>query len=103
MNLVQLDASGNPTGTPYTGTVADTSTWSGGTPNTSYFTPTNMWPAYKNYTAASAPADNACYEVVMGTPPPQYNLTINVVGSGNVTLNPAGGTYYEGTVCTIDR
>ena len=31
----------------------------------------------------------------------QYNLTTNVVGSGSINLNPAGGTYSEGTVVTL--
>lgn len=30
-----------------------------------------------------------------------YSLNVNVVGSGSVTLNPAGGTYASGTVVTI--
>ena len=72
VNLVQLDASGNQTGTPYSGTVANTSTWSGGAPATSYFTAASMWPAYKNYnvTPGAAPADNTCFEVVGGMPVP---------------------------------
>jgi agmatine deiminase len=32
---------------------------------------------------------------------PQYTLTVNTVGQGSVTLNPAGGTYNEGTVVTL--
>ena len=53
VSLVQLDASGNPTGTPITGSVADTSLWSGGAPADSYFTATTMWPTYKNYSAVA--------------------------------------------------
>jgi uncharacterized repeat protein (TIGR02543 family) len=30
-----------------------------------------------------------------------YSLTINTVGSGSVALNPAGGTYNDGTVVTL--
>ncbi len=30
-------------------------------------------------------------------PPPQYNLTVNKIGSGTVTLDPAGGVYNENT------
>ncbi len=32
---------------------------------------------------------------------PDYTLTVNTVGQGNVTLDPAGGTYSEGTVVTL--
>jgi CDP-6-deoxy-D-xylo-4-hexulose-3-dehydrase len=93
---------GKPTGTPYSGTVNDTSTWSGGAPATSYFTPTSMWPSYKTYnTAAAAPADNTCYEVVSGEPPVQYTLTTNTIGSGSVALSPSGGTYNTGTVVQL--
>ncbi|NIM17120.1 MAG: M28 family peptidase [Candidatus Aminicenantes bacterium] len=31
----------------------------------------------------------------------QYTLTTNTVGNGNITLNPTGGTYCEGTVVTL--
>ena len=93
VTLTQLNASGNPTGTPYTGTVPNTGTWSGGAPDNKYFTATSMWPSYKTYTTQPAPADNTCYEVVTGTPAPQYTLTVNTTGSGTVTLNPSGGTY----------
>jgi len=34
-------------------------------------------------------------------PPTQYTLTMNAFGSGNVSLNPAGGIYNEGTVVTL--
>ena len=64
VNLVMLDASGNPTGTPLTGSIADTSALaSGHTPDAGYFTPTTMYPSYKNYTSAAAPADNTCFEI----------------------------------------
>jgi hypothetical protein len=67
VNLVMLDASGNPTGSPFTGSIADTSTLaSGHTPAAGYFTAATMYPSYKNYTAAAAPADNTCYQVVTG-------------------------------------
>ncbi len=66
VNLVQLDASGNPTGTPYTGTVENTSTWSGGAPNPNLFTATSMWPAYKNHSAITGAADNVCFDIVSG-------------------------------------
>jgi uncharacterized repeat protein (TIGR02543 family) len=31
----------------------------------------------------------------------QYTLTANTVGNGGISLNPAGGTYCEGTVVTV--
>jgi hypothetical protein len=102
VSLVMLDASGNPTGTPLTGSIADTSALaSGRTPNASYFTATTMYPSYKNYTTAAAPADNVCYQVVTGVPPVQYALTVNASGSGSVTLNPSGGSYNSGTVVEL--
>ncbi len=36
-----------------------------------------------------------------GGGPIMYTLTVNTVGSGSVTLNPAGGSYSEGTVITL--
>ena len=33
--------------------------------------------------------------------PPQYTLTVNTVGSGNVALNPAGNVYNDGTTVTL--
>jgi uncharacterized repeat protein (TIGR02543 family) len=33
--------------------------------------------------------------------PVQYSLTVNTVGNGNVTLNPDGGTYDDGTNVTL--
>jgi hypothetical protein len=33
--------------------------------------------------------------------PPQYTLTINIVGQGSVALNPPGGVYDAGTVVTL--
>jgi len=35
------------------------------------------------------------------TTPPEYTLTVNTVGSGNMTLYPEGGTYDEGTPVTL--
>ena len=102
VTLTELDAGGNPTGTPFIGSIADTSALAAGhTPAADYFTPTMMYPSYKNYTTAAAPADNPCYEMVTSTPPVQHTLDVTMVGSGGVTLNPTGGTYDEGTVVTL--
>ena len=102
VSLVELDASGNPTGTPISGTVADTSTWSGGSPANSYFTPTSMWPTYKTFSsAAAAPADNTCYQVVTGGGPTQYTLTTTPGTGGSITRDPDQATYDAGTVVTL--
>ena len=106
--LVQLDASGNPTGTTYTGTVADTSTWSGGAPANDYFTPTSMWPAYKNHTTSSGPADNACFEVVGGTPGPTpttvtfQNGLNGYAGTVDTLIMQSEATTGHGALDTID-
>ena len=34
-------------------------------------------------------------------PPPQYQLTVNNIGTGSVTLNPPGGVYNENTVVRL--
>jgi uncharacterized repeat protein (TIGR02543 family) len=96
VHLVRLDGSGNPTGTPYTGTVTNTGTWPGGAPDERYFTACGMWAAYKNYQNADGAADNAYLEVIYG-PVVQDTLTVNVVGSGSVNLNPPGNIYNTGT------
>ena len=36
-------------------------------------------------------------------PPTMYTLTVNIEGKGEVTLDPAGGTYEAGTPVTLDR
>jgi len=96
VSLVELDGSGNPTGTPFTGTVTNTSTWPGGVPDLRYFTACTMWPAYKNFQAVDGAADNAYAEILYG--PLVYDtLTVNTVGNGSVDLNPPGNIYVTGT------
>ncbi|MCC6395704.1 MAG: metallophosphoesterase, partial [Bacteroidetes bacterium] len=86
VSLQRLDASGNPTGTPITGTLANTSTWAGGVPDNGYFTPTSMRPAYKNYNAVAGDADNAYFEIVEG--PVNY---APVASNVNITGTPTQG------------
>ena len=63
-SFMELDANGNPVGIPLNGTVENTSLWADGIPVTDYFTPTQMWPAYKNFNAVEGDADNAYFETV---------------------------------------
>ena len=101
MSLVELDASGNPTGTPITGSVPDTSLWSGGAPATSYFAATTMWPTYKNYSNVTGAADNTCYQVVTSGGPTQYTLTTTPGTGGTITRSPDQTAYNAGTVVTL--
>jgi vibriolysin len=41
------------------------------------------------------------YTVTIGGAGQQYTLTTNTVGQGSIGLNPAGGTYNDGTVVTV--
>jgi hypothetical protein len=43
--------------------------------------------------------DMGCYE--SSGAPAQYTLTVTIVGQGTVTLDPAGGTYDNGTLVTL--
>lgn len=36
-----------------------------------------------------------------GAPTQNYTLTVNIIGSGNVTINPLNATYVSGTVVTL--
>jgi alkaline phosphatase len=64
VELWSLDSGGNPIDLVAGGSIPDTSTLGSDAPHSKYFNATTMWPAYKNYTAAGAPADNACFEIV---------------------------------------
>ncbi|MCP4711346.1 MAG: hypothetical protein GY869_22225 [Planctomycetes bacterium] len=75
------------TGTP--GRVDAGVSWSGGMPDP-YGSGTQANYIYSIY-ATYAP----------GGGPAQYTLTTNTVGQGSITLDPAGGTYNEGTVVTV--
>jgi uncharacterized repeat protein (TIGR02543 family) len=75
--------------TPQSGTGFQFTGWSGdlsGSPNPATLTMNGN----KTVTATFTPL-----------PPPQYTLTVDQVGAGNVALNPAGGTYNENTVVTL--
>jgi uncharacterized repeat protein (TIGR02543 family) len=70
------------------GRASSSQTWSGGMPDPfgSSTTANYIYSIYANYSPAA---------------PPQYTLTVNVVGNGSVGLNPPGGTYEAGTVVTL--
>jgi len=46
-------------------------------------------------------ADKSVTATFTALPPPQYTLSVNVVGSGNATLNPSGAVHNAGTVVTL--
>jgi uncharacterized repeat protein (TIGR02543 family) len=75
------------TGSP--GRYQSTQQWSGGMPNPfgSGSQSSFLYSIYATYTP--------------GGTPPQYTLTTNTVGQGSISLNPAGGTYTQGTVVTL--
>jgi hypothetical protein len=95
VSLTELDANGDPTGVPYSGTVPDTSQWGtagDSAPNVTYFTAPGMFPAYKTYTDSAGNADNACFEIVWaGGPegaPDQPTLISPPHNATNVSLSP---------------
>ena len=74
VSLTELDGSGNPTGTPIKGTIANTAVLGADEPNSKYFT-SGLSPAFKNYTVAAAPADNAHFEIVTTVSAPTISIT----------------------------
>ena len=101
--------SGNPIGTPITGSIPDTSLLaSGHTPNTSYFAATSIWPSYKNFNAVVGSADNTCYQVVTTTAPTCHVLALSHTGSGSdLVASPtnstgcAAGQYVSGETISL--
>jgi len=106
VTLTTLDGSGNPGTLVASGSIQDTSllpdTTENYKPKPGYFTAATMYPAFKNHNGTAGNADNAYFEILTGTPPVQHNLIVTTAGSGSVTLDPAGGTYDEGTVVALD-
>lgn len=86
VSLVELDANGDPVGTPYTGAVEDTSQWpGGGSPDPNYFSAASMCPAYKNFNNKDGFADNAYFEIaalVTYDPP----LDSDATGDGKINF-----------------
>ena len=67
VTFVKLDDDGEPTGDVVSGTLDDTAalsgTPSGAVPNEAYFTPTTVWPVFKNYGRVIGGFDNAYFEI----------------------------------------
>jgi hypothetical protein len=61
--LKSLDPAGNPASVIVRGALPDTSALGASAPNLKYFKAGTLWPAYRNSTAISGAADNACYAV----------------------------------------
>jgi hypothetical protein len=97
--LTELDAAGNPTGTPYVGTIADSSAAPYSAP-TGRFTSVSQWPSFKNYNAASGNADNATFNI---TVPTLLSESFDSMGSAGTTLPAAWTAGYLGTVGTQNR
>jgi len=72
VSLWELDGSGIPTVEVASGSISDTALLPNDTgnerPNPGYFTGP-IWPAYKNHSATTGAADNACYEIITTAPP----------------------------------
>ncbi|GEM_PF-522266 len=89
--LTELDSSGNPTGTPYVGTITNTGTFAN-RPSSALFTATQQCPSFKNHSPAAGNADNATFTI---TPPepeppatPEYVIVISVDGMGSAYVTP---------------
>ncbi len=67
VTFVQLDDAAEPTGEVTDGSLADTAQLSGETgdevPNSGYFTPTTIWPVFKNYRQLEGGFDNAYLKI----------------------------------------
>jgi|GEM_PF-1194274 len=99
--LTELDASGNPIGTPYVGTIADSSAAPYSAP-AGRFTSTSQWPSFKNYSATGGNADNARLTITPPAPPVTtlLNQNFDSMGSAGTTLPAAWTAGYLGAVGT---
>ena len=84
--LMELNASGDPVALVAHGSIPNTADLGTDEPNAKYFVGP-VWPAYKNYTSAGGPADNACFEHIL-EPPTAIELAgfEAVAGDGRVIL-----------------
>jgi hypothetical protein len=83
--LTELDPSGNPTGTPYVGTVTNTATFAN-PPEAARFTSTYQWPSFKNFNVATGNADNATFTYT----PPYRSYTGAPITENFDGLGPTG-------------
>ena len=74
--LTELNATGGLIGTPYVGTVPDSSTFANPGP-AGRFTSANQWPSYKNYNGTEGNADNASFSIV---PEPSCIALFSLIG-----------------------
>jgi hypothetical protein len=65
VELWSLDSGGGLDARVATGSITDTSTLGGDSPDPAYFTGP-IWPAYKNYDAVTGAVDNPCFELGLG-------------------------------------
>ena len=83
--LTELDATGNPTGTPYVGTIADSSLSPYSLP-ASRFSSANQYPSFKNFRALVGNVDNAYFSNAPDSL--EYVVVISVDGMGSEYVKP---------------
>jgi len=100
--LTELNASGNPTGTPYVGTIADTSTFANA-PSTALFGGSQC-PSFKNYNAVGGNADNPSFIITL--PGPQAPTVAITSPANNATVGTsftieATAADSDGTIASV--
>ena len=103
VTFTELDGSGDPVGPLVTGAIADTSALGSDSPNSKYFTPSTVWPAYKNYAnppggGTDGGADNAHFALSTLT---QHTLSVTTEGDGSVAIVPDQALYDFGDEVTL--
>ena len=84
--LIELNNDGDPVEVVAVGSIADTNALGSAGPNNKYFTPSNIYPAFKNHNAISGAADT-----------PHFDLLTAPSGSTTITFQE-GLNSYAGTV-----